>query len=119
MATVSVVVDCTGPGALAAFWSSLLGYEPVGAVGQYCSIHPSAEGAVGPKLIFQAVAEGKTVKNRLHLDVDLDPGLSLEPEVDRAVGLGAVPLGDVVEEFGLRWQVLADPEGNEFCIIAS
>ncbi len=119
MATVVIVVDCAEPETLAAFWADLLGYEHVGAVAQYCSIKPTDDGVSGPKLIFQAVDEAKTVKNRLHLDVELDAGVVLESEVERAVGLGATPLGDVVEQFGIRWQVLTDPEGNEFCIVSS
>ena len=116
--SIAVTVDCADPGLLAAFWSELLGYRSIGAVAQYASIGP--DGATdGPKLIFQRVDEPKGGKNRLHLDVDLDAGVALEPEVERAIGLGARRVrDDVVEEHGLRWQVLADPEGNEFCIVA-
>lgn len=112
-------MDCADPTRLAAFWSELLGYRSIGAVAQYASIGP--DGATqGPKLIFQQVGETKLGKNRLHLDIDLDAGVALEPEVERAVRLGAHRVrDDVVEEHGLRWQVLADPEGNEFCIVAS
>ena len=118
VASIAVTVDCADPRRLAAFWSELLGYRSVGAVAQYASIGPDSE-TEGPKLIFQMVTETKAGKNRLHLDIDLDPGVALEPEVERAVGLGARRVrGDVVEEHGLRWQVLADPEGNEFCIVA-
>jgi catechol 2,3-dioxygenase-like lactoylglutathione lyase family enzyme len=119
MALLAVTVDCADPVALAAFWRDLLGYRSVGSVAQYASIGPDDSGVSGPKIIFQAVGEPKAGKNRLHLDLDLDPGVDLEPEVERALALGArVIVGDPVEEFGLRWQVLADPEGNEFCIVA-
>ena len=118
MTTVTVTVDCSDPLALAGFWRQLLGYDEVGAAAQYASIGPTGAGATGPKLIFQAVPEAKSTKNRLHLDVDLEAGEPLEPEVERARALGASVIGDVVEELGLRWQVLADPEGNEFCIVS-
>ena len=119
MALLAVTVDCADPARLAAFWRDLLGYRSVGAVAQYASIGPDDGGVAGPKIIFQAVDEPKAGKNRLHLDLDLDPGVDLEPEVERALTLGArVVVDDPVEEFGLRWQVLADPEGNEFCIVA-
>lgn len=118
MGTLTVTVDCTDPERLAEFWAALLGYERHGGVAQYASIRPAAGGIHGPKLIFQAVPEPKAGKNRLHLDIDLEPGEPLGPAVDRAVSLGATVVGAVVEEHGLRWQVLADPEGNELCIVA-
>ena len=120
MTTMAVAVDCGDPQRLADFWSDLLGWKRAGGVAQYVAISGSGHGSVaGPKLIFQAVPEAKRGKNRLHLDIDLDPGLPLEPEVARARELGATLVVDEpVEEFGMRWQVLADPEGNEFCIVA-
>lgn len=119
MASITVTVDCADPTRLAAFWAELLGYRPIGAVAQYASIGPD-EASQGPKLIFQQVDETKVGKNRLHLDIDLEAGVALEPEVARAVRLGARRIrDDVVEEHGLSWQVLADPEGNEFCIVSS
>ena len=118
MAALAVTVDCADPTRLAEFWRELLGYRSVGSIAQYASIGPDGGGA-GPKIIFQAVEEPKAGKNRLHLDLDLDPGVDLGPEVERALALGArVVVDEPVEEFGLRWQVLADPEGNEFCIVA-
>ena len=120
MAEVVVTVDCADPDRLADFWAALLDYERFGSIAQYRSIRPRDGGPSGPKLIFQTVDETKTVKNRLHLDVELDPNEPLEPAVERAVGLGATVVdGGLVEEFGSRWQVMADPEGNEFCIVAS
>ena len=119
MAVLTVTVDCADPAGMSEFWRAVLGYRQVGAVAQYASIAPTEGSVAGPKLIFQAVPEAKVAKNRLHLDIDLAEGVALEPEVERVLGLGATVLGDeVVEEFGMRWQVLADPEGNEFCIVA-
>jgi catechol 2,3-dioxygenase-like lactoylglutathione lyase family enzyme len=119
VAHLAVTVDCADPARLAEFWRELLGYRAVGSVAQYASIGPDGDGVSGPKIIFQAVEEPKAGKNRLHLDLDLDPGVDLGPAVERALALGArVVVEEPVEEFGLHWQVLADPEGNEFCIVA-
>ena len=119
MTTMAITVDCADPERLAGFWSELLGWKRTGGVAQYVSISAADGGVQGPKMIFQAVPEAKQGKNRLHLDIDLDPGQDLDGEVARATSLGAsVVVDEPVEEFGLRWQVLADPEGNEFCIVA-
>ncbi|MFC4503706.1 MULTISPECIES: VOC family protein [Streptomyces] len=69
---------------------------------------------LGRRLLFQRVPESKTVKNRLHLD--LHPGAGLRSgEVERLTGLGATALREVDEPSG-AWVVMADPEGNEFCV---
>lgn len=69
---------------------------------------------LGRRLLFQRVPETKTVKNRLHLD--LHPGEGLRAgEVERLEGLGAIVLRRVAEPAG-EWVVMADPEGNEFCV---
>jgi hypothetical protein len=76
----------------------------------------------GPRIYFQRVPEGKTAKNRLHLDVRAAPGLAGEErvqrmtqEVQRLVGLGAEQVR-VVDQMGEHWIVMRDPEGNEFCV---
>ncbi|MFH0516551.1 VOC family protein [Streptomyces sp. M41] len=69
---------------------------------------------LGRRLLFQRVPEAKTVKNRLHLDVHAAAG-EREAEVERLEGLGASVLRRVKEQGG-EWVVLADPEGNEFCV---
>ncbi|MCX4846028.1 VOC family protein [Streptomyces sp. NBC_00893] len=69
---------------------------------------------LGRRLLFQRVPEPKTTKNRLHLDVHAEPGRR-QAEVERLVGLGATVLREVAEQGG-SWTVLADPEGNEFCV---
>jgi hypothetical protein len=66
--------------------------------------------------VFVSVPEGRTVKNRLHLDVRPVDG-SYEAEVERLIGLGARPAG--VGQGSVPWVVLADPEGNEFCVLGS
>jgi predicted enzyme related to lactoylglutathione lyase len=109
---LQIVVDCRDAKALARFWIEALGYQRRGGVGQYVSIQPT--GGSGPKIIFQQVDEPKTVKNRVHFDYSAP---DIDAEADRVVALGAsrAPEG-VIEEFGIRWIRMLDPEGNEFCI---
>lgn len=107
-----VVIDCADHGAVVEFSRSALGYERREVNEQYVALVPPAPDAGGPALLFQKVPEPKTVKNRVHLDFRAD---SMADEVARLVGLGAT----VVAERGLgdfRWTVMADPEGNEFCV---
>ena len=74
-------------------------------------------GPVPPALTFARVPEGKTVKNRLHLC--LRPETTREQEVERLLGIGATLVADRREADGAGWAVLADPEGNEFCVLRS
>lgn len=69
----------------------------------------------GRRLLFQRVPEAKTAKNRLHIDVHAGPARDRAAEVARLESLGASVLRDV-DEPGGRWTVMADPEGNEFCV---
>jgi hypothetical protein len=118
-----VVIDCHRPRALAAFWCEVLAYEIIDERDDLVEIsgwHPTAEAVrqrIGPPtLIFVRVPESKTVKNRLHLDVSpIDRGR--DEEVDRLLALGArhVDIGQGEQS----WVVLADPEGNEFCVLRS
>ncbi|MEU6985841.1 VOC family protein [Streptomyces sp. NPDC046324] len=137
-----VTYDCADPGAQAAFWAEALGYRlappPEGFPDWTAALtawgvppeHRNDRSAItdpdgkGPRVFFQKVPEGKTVKNRLHLDVRAAPGLTgqdrmaaLEVEATRLEALGAKRLqrlepNDMDE--GLI--VMADPEGNEFCL---
>ncbi len=83
----------------------------------------STRPASGPRLFFQKVPEPKTAKNRVHLDVGVGVGITDRAEHDRVVraradeviALGATKLREA-EEFGEFWIVLADPDGNEFCL---
>ena len=108
----SVVVDCADPQRVAAFWAALLERPLAGPDGEggYW-IDPSD---VSPELIFGTVPEGKTVKNRLHIDLRPD---NQEAEVARALSLGAQHVD--IGQADVTWVVLADPEGNEFCILRS
>jgi predicted enzyme related to lactoylglutathione lyase len=110
-------VDCADPVALAAFWSAALGVDVRGQLPsdggepQYVFLEGSSPDA--PRLSFQRVAEAKTGKNRLHIDLAV-------PEVEAATSaltaLGAAEVRDV-EEHEMHWRILADPEGNEFCLV--
>jgi catechol 2,3-dioxygenase-like lactoylglutathione lyase family enzyme len=120
-----VVVDCRDPAALAAFWAAALGYHVVRSEDGQVEVAPweleppdlaerVRQAPAAPTLVFVTVPEGKTVKNRLHLDVRPVDG-SHGAEVERLLGLGArradIGQGEV------PWAVLADPEGNEFCVL--
>ena len=110
---IGLVIDCTDPEALAAFWGPAIGYTYVGAAGNYAML--TAEGR--PKLLLQRVAEAKAGKNRMHLDIEAD---DIEAEAARLEALGARRLeGEVRSEFDSHWIVMADPEGNEFCVCNS
>ena len=103
-----VTIDCRDVEAQRRFWSQALAYEVV--EGPYALLRDPEHGGV--MLYLQAVPEPKTVKDRIHLDlVARDPA----PEVERLVALGATRVRDV-EQDGLAWTVLQDPEGNEFCV---
>ncbi|MEP6563134.1 MAG: VOC family protein [Nakamurella sp.] len=108
-----VVIDCADPLRLARWWADALGWEYWAEEDDYgVEIRPSEERL--PGLIFGTVPEGKTVKNRLHLDFRPD---NQNAEVDRLLGLGATRAD--VGQRSQSWVVLADPEGNEFCILGS
>jgi catechol 2,3-dioxygenase-like lactoylglutathione lyase family enzyme len=120
-----IAVDCHDPAAQAAFWTAALGYHVVRTEDGQVEIGPwrhepadlaeqARQAPVVPTLVFVAVPEAKTVKNRLHLD--LRPvDRSHAAEVERLIGLGARNAD--IGQGGVPWVVLADPEGNEFCVL--
>jgi hypothetical protein len=136
-----VTFDAANPMAVAEFWAAALGYvvqpPPEGfatweafadSVGIPEEDRDNLAAVVdpdgsGPRLLFQKVPEGKTVKNRVHLDVNITDRDSseeahrsaIDAEVDRLVGLGATRLDDFNDETG-TWTVMQDIEGNEFCV---
>ncbi|MEU9742280.1 VOC family protein [Micromonospora chersina] len=141
--TVQITFDCADPAGLAAFWATTLGYrlqDPPGgfesweqaldAMGVPPERRNDASAVVdpagtGPRLFFQRVPEGKQAKNRVHLDVRAAPGLSgdarmaaLEAEAERLVSHGATRLQrhEPAPPLGAGHIVMADPEGNEFCL---
>jgi len=115
-AVLNVTFDCHDPGAVAQFWSAVTGYavEKVSAPGnEYWVASPPDD--AWPRLVFVKVPEPKVVKNRVHLDV-LPAARDQDREVERLLGLGATIVDDRRELTPGGWVVLADPEGNEFCV---
>ena len=107
-----VVIDCADHGRVVDFWAAALGYERREVNEQYVALLPPAREPGRPPLLFQKVPEPKAGKNRVHLDFTAPV---MADEVARLVRLGA----SLIAERSLgdfRWTVLADPEGNEFCV---
>ena len=139
--TFQVTFDAAEPMAVAEFWATALGYlvqpppdgfESWEAFADAVGIPEEARGnlaavvdpdGTGPRLLFQKVPEGKSVKNRVHLDVNVtdressaeEQRATIDAEVDRLVGAGATRLDDFDGPTG-TWTVMQDVEGNEFCI---
>ena len=105
-----VTIDCADPGALAAFWERVLDYKRTFEEDDEVMIEPK-EGS-GNALLFLKVPDEKRVKNRIH--VDLNP-TDQKSEVERVKALGAKEID--IGQRDVSWVVLADPEGNEFCIL--
>jgi len=110
-----IVIDCSDLDRSARFWAAVLGY-PAGhpTTGQYRSLEPGPP-AAGIEVLLQRVPESKQGKNRLHLDLRT---ADLDAETARVTALGATRLtAEPIVEHGWRWHVLADPDGNEFCVL--
>jgi predicted enzyme related to lactoylglutathione lyase len=111
---LNVTFDCADPGTIARFWAAVTGWtlheEDLQPGHQEYSAGPSAEDGI--RLYFVGVPEPKIVKNRIHLDL-LPPG-DQQREIARLVKLGA-SVADA-QPVGVGWVILADPEGNEFCL---
>jgi predicted enzyme related to lactoylglutathione lyase len=125
-----VTIDSSDPRALGGFWAEVLGYvedapppgfatwpEALTAWGLPAERHNDAYAVVDPdgarpRVFLQKVPEGKTAKNRMHLDFRASDRTA---EVARLVGLGATEHASH-DEWGVSWTVLTDPEGNEFCV---
>jgi hypothetical protein len=117
-----VAVDCTNAYELSEWWKPVLGYvdvdgDPNEPGHSECVIVDPDDHHVS--LIFLEVPEGKTVKNRLHLDLRPQDGTTRDEEVARVLTLGATVYDDQRRPDGTGWMVLTDPEGNEFCILRS
>jgi catechol 2,3-dioxygenase-like lactoylglutathione lyase family enzyme len=106
----NVTVDCTDPDALAAFYAALLGREVVWSGGPYVVVGRSEPAE--PNLVFQRVDDPTPGKARIHLDVHTD---DVDGLTERVLALGAT-CGEDVAELGMTWRVMADPEGNPFCL---
>jgi predicted enzyme related to lactoylglutathione lyase len=108
----AVMIDTVDPAPLVAFWSALLGTEVAFETESFVWLRRNAPDGIG--LAFQTVPEAKSGKNRVHVDF-------VAPDIDevrtRVEELGGSLLFDRSSD-GFRWLVLADPEGNEFCVSA-
>ncbi len=107
----TVVIDARDPAELARFWAAVLDYSILYEAPDEVVV--SRDEDTYPGLVFVPVPEDKTVKNRLHIDLNPD---DRDAEVDRLIGLGARRV-DVGQGDDVTWVVLADPEGNEFCVL--
>jgi hypothetical protein len=111
-----VTIDCADPYELAGWWSRATGV-PRSSDDFPGDPEASVDLTPGPNLLFQAVPEGKSGKNRVH--VCLEPDGARDAEVERLLGIGATLVDDRRNSDGSGWAVLADPEGNEFCVLRS
>jgi len=123
-----ISLDCHDPDRLADFWCAVLGWQVLNHEPGLVEIGPARvddqalldavrSGPVCPTIFLAQVEEDKVVKNRSHFDVSpID--VSQEEEVERIVALGATH-ADVGQTGDESWTVLADPEGNEFCVLRS
>ena len=112
-----VVVDSRDPGLVARFWAEVLGWPVVeDERGFYWLSSTGEPWAPPPLLVFVPVPEEKTQKNRLHIDVN-PSGCEQAEELERLLALGARRV-DIGQGADVPWVVLADPEGNEFCLLA-
>ena len=106
-----VVIDCADPQGLARFWAAATGYALHSDLDDWASVLGEGERAI--RIGFQKVPEGKVVKNRVHVDLG---AADEEAEARRIEALGATRLW-VSDDAEDPFVVLADPEGNEFCVV--
>ncbi|MFY9587277.1 MAG: VOC family protein [Actinomycetota bacterium] len=118
-----LAIDCHDTKRVAEFWCAVLGYEITDMDGDLIEIGagkleagPLRAGPVPPSIVFARVPESKTIKNRIHIDVNpIDA--TQEEEVARLEALGAKRID--IGQGDVHWVVMADPEGNEFCVLRS
>jgi predicted enzyme related to lactoylglutathione lyase len=107
-----IVVDCADPARLARFWAVLVGGSPVDRAPDWSYVDPPGG---QPRLAFQLVPEGKqSRKNRLHLDIDVPDIAAVRAAL---LELGGQSVGEVQKDDQGAFQVMLDPEGNEFCLV--
>jgi predicted enzyme related to lactoylglutathione lyase len=114
---LSISLDCNDLEAQCAFWTAALGYEIAERAPEHVALAPTASDH-GPRLYLNRVPEPKTVKNRMHLDWDVD---DIEAESKRLARLGAEyvhrdSLTATAQAPAVEWITMRDPEGNEFCV---
>ena len=129
----STVIDCHDIAAQARWWAETLGWEIVYEDEHEVAVDPPEAAArpddatiddlatwvtERPALVFVPVEEGKTVKNRLHIDLAPHTSQDRDAEIAELVARGAT-IVDVGQPDDVTWTVLADPEGNEFCVLSS
>ena len=108
----NVVIDVADHDVVVPFWEAALGWTVHRISDQFVGLRAPVDEQVGFDILFQKVPEPKVAKNRAHIDFDAD---DMDAEVARLVGLG----GTVRDQHSLgafRWPIVADPEGNEFCV---
>ncbi len=109
-----IVIDCADHETVVAFWLAAMGdYRRIDVNEQYVAIAPDEPANGRPSILFQKVPEPKVVKNRVHLDLRGD---SMRDEVERLTSLGATAVAGGSLGENVRWTVMVDPEGNEFCV---
>lgn len=109
-----LVIDCADPARVADFWARVLDYQVIER-GPQGEVEIGARIGAAPTLVFVPVPEPKTVKNRVHIDVN-PTTTDQDAELERLLALGARRV-DVGQTSDVSWVVLADPEGNEFCLL--
>ena len=108
---VDIVIDCADPETLAGFWAEALGYNKIGAFeAYYVLLAPTRE---HPPVILQRVPEPKVGKARIHFDLRV---ADIETEARRLEAIGARRI-DIGQGADPGWITMADPEGNEFCVL--
>ncbi len=110
-----VVVDAADPAALARWWAEALGWAITLEEPDEVDVEPPGPDGVGVPLVFVPVAEPKVTKNRVHLDLRSADADDQAAQVARLTGLGARPAD--IGQGDVPWVVLADPEGNELCVL--
>ena len=110
----TIVIDCGDPESLAGFWCDVLEWRVVDRDDDG-AVEIGGRDQADVTMLFEPVQEPKQVKNRVHIDLNPSAPSDQATELDRLVGLGARPVD--VGQRDETWIVLADPEGNEFCLL--
>lgn len=126
----TLVIDCHDIAAQARWWADVLDWRIVYEDEHEVAVIPPdmSEDPIddvdtwlrtGPALVFVPVPEAKTVKNRLHIDLAPHIGQNRDAEIERLLAMGATRVDVGQDDADVTWTVLADPEGNEFCVLSS
>src|SRR5256885_102479 len=113
-ALTEIVIDCNDMRRVAEFWAAVLDWPINEAENGELWMSATGDYTARPFIVFEPVDEKKTVKNRVHIDVN-PRGCEFEEELERLLALGAMHVD--VGQGDVPWAVLADPEGNEFCLL--